>query len=65
MATPRPSARPAAAKGKPEAAADAVAAKPGMGMAEAVQIFTAITLVAAIVVMDMYAAAAFGKGVFF
>jgi hypothetical protein len=36
-----------------------------MGMAEAVQIFTAITLVAAIVVMDMYAAAAFGKGVFF
>jgi hypothetical protein len=34
-------------------------------MVEAVQIFTALTLVAAIIVMDMYSAAAFGKGVFF
>lgn len=64
MATPRPSSRAGAKGGKPEAAADA-AAKPGMGMAEAVLIMTAITTVAAIVVMDMYAAAAFGKGVFF
>jgi len=64
MATPRPSSRAGAKGSKPEAAAD-VAAKPGMGMAEAVLIMTAITTVAAIVVMDMYAAAAFGKGVFF
>jgi len=65
MATPRPSSRAGAKGTKPEAAAEATAAKPGMGMAEAVLIMTAITTVAAIVVMDMYAAAAFGKGVFF
>ena len=36
-----------------------------VGMVEAVKIFTALTLVATIIVMDMYSAAAFGKGVFF
>ena len=65
MATPRTSRTAGSKAGKAEAAAEAKPTGPGPGMVEAVQIFTALTLVAAIIVMDMYSAAAFGKGVFF